>query len=195
MKTSDGELMEPRPRARFRIGQVMFWIAAVACILALPRLIRSPRDDLFPILLAALAAVPLFFRLVDYALIGVFGTTCPICGRLTLHRIARHRHYYRCSSCRARLYRLGRGPWLDASDHQEAVKFKKATEAGNWTAFKPSETLDGSTSGRLLGTKRSTDLTRVARDRPLQFDPARELEKAERKVRRFLKHRDDEEVY
>src|SRR3954451_5972533 len=88
-------------RRSYTIGQWMAAIAAIACVLAVPRA-RSANE------LAAVAvvvfAVPLYlaFNLVLEATVGV---QCPCCGRWRLLRLARSRGYYRCAVCRARVKR------------------------------------------------------------------------------------------
>ena len=90
-----------------------------------------------------------FFLL--HFLVGEFvGYPCPACSRWALRRLARHRHYYRCSACGARLKRYGLGPWLDATGPQDAARYRKPTDAGTWKGYEPPGRLDDSTSGHLL---------------------------------------------
>jgi hypothetical protein len=89
-------------------GGLMMVIAVVAGILAAPRPGRSP--DGAVALIAALAILVVLSSVNKLAAL----TLCPACSRPSLRRLARSRHYYRCSACRARFKRFGFGPWLEA---------------------------------------------------------------------------------
>jgi hypothetical protein len=175
---------------RYTIGQLMLMIAAAGGVLAISRRIQSPTHPIALGILGLLGTVALL-----YAAIGaIIGGVCPTCSRRTLRRLARHRHYYRCSACRARFKRFGSGPWLDASGPEDAARYRKPTDAGIWKGFSvpTAKDLKGSNSGVLLGSKRSRDPLDVVKQYPPRRDPGRRLEQAERKVRAFLKRRHEE---
>src|SRR4051794_36381634 len=113
---------------QFSISRVMVAIAAIALVLAMPRLVASPDDPVVRCLLALLIG----FILLHF-LVGEFaGYPCPACSRWTLRRLARHRRYFRCSSCGARVKGFGLGPWLDASGPEDAARYRNSTDAGTW---------------------------------------------------------------
>jgi hypothetical protein len=171
----------------------MLGIAIFASLLAIPQLVNSP-DRLVGFFLVGVSGVlttlVVLNRLVDL----VLGKSCPACSRGTLRRLARHRHYYRCSACRARFKRFGHGPWLDASGPDDAARYRKPTEAGIWKGFAVPEKLDGSTSGLLLQNKRSRDLPGEVKRRPRQPSAGRRLEQAARKARKYLMRLHDMEA-
>ena len=125
--------------------------------------------------------------LVSLMIEMVVSKACPACSRGVLRRLARHRHYYRCSACCARFKRFGFGPWLDASGPDDAARYRKPTDAGIWKAFTVPEMLDGSTSGLLLRSKRSRDLPSESNCRSHQSGAGRRLEAARAKVCKFLR--------
>jgi hypothetical protein len=99
----------------------------------------------------------------------------------------RHRRYYRCTACRARVKRYWFGPWLDASGPEDAARYRKPTDAGTWTEFAVSEHLDNSTSGQLLKNKRSGPQPDDKARRPIYTPkPNPRLEEARAKVRGFF---------
>jgi hypothetical protein len=163
----------------------MALIAGIACLLAVPRLIRSPDGPVFAYLLAFLAALVPLNALAEM----VFGVPCPACSRWTLRRLARHPRYYRCSVCRARFKRSGFGPWLDASGPDDAGRYRQASEARPWEGFAVPEDLDGTTSGLLLQNKRSRERPAEDPRPPRSPGPGGRFEEARRKVRRFLGRR------
>jgi hypothetical protein len=173
---------QPRT-SRYTIREIMIVIALFACLLGLPRLIAS----LDPLGLYLVAA-PMALLLLNFLVEMVAGFPCPSCSRWALRRLARHRHYFRCSACRGRFKRVGFGPWLDASGPEDAAKFRKPTEAGTWKGFEVPEELDGTTSGHLLRNKRSGEFLEREMRRPHQPGSGRRLEEAEDKVRAFLAH-------
>jgi hypothetical protein len=177
--------MKPTDRPRYSIGQIMVVTAVVAGVLALPRLINSP-DRLLSFCFLGLLATAI---LLNAAIEVVLGKVCPTCSRRALRRLARHRHYYRCSECRARYKRFGFGRWLDASGPEDAARFGKPTDAGIWKGFAVPKDLKGSNSGVLLGSKRSRDLLDEVKQHPPKRDSGRRLGEAERKVREFLRRR------
>ena len=169
-------------RRQFSISRVMIAIAGFAVVLAMPRLATSPADLVARCLMALLAG---FFLL--HFLVGEFvGYPCPVCSRWALRRLARHRHYYRCSACGARVKRFGLGPWLDATGPEDAAKYCRTTDAGTWRGYEPPGRLDDSTSGHLLEIKRS----RGGAGQEIWHAPstgsARRIEDAGRKVRSAL---------
>jgi ribosomal protein L37AE/L43A len=176
----------PSPRTRrHTIGQLMTVIAVLAGLLAVPRLVRSP-DRLVGV---AVLGILVTFALSDVLVAMVFGRACPSCSRRELRRLARNRHYYRCSACRARFKRFGYGPWLDASGAEDADRYRGRAEAGTWKGYAAPEELEGSTSGQLLRGKRSRDPLGEVRRSPPRLGAGRRLEEAARKVRKFLKNR------
>lgn len=188
-RDAGGAEMQPIRQPRFTIGRFMIWIAALAAMLAIPRLIRSPDRPILFCSVGVLATVCLLNALIDACL----GGPCPLCGRLSLRRLARHRHYYRCVACRAQLKRFGFGPWLDASGPEDAARYRKPSGAGVWKGFDIPRDLKGSSSGVLLGSKRSRDLLEEVKQHPPRPSAARPLEEAQRKVRDFLLRRRDME--
>lgn len=142
--------MHLHEKRRFTIGRLMGLIAVLACLLAVPRLVMSPDLIVAAGLVAVLAGLLALNRLAEM----VFGLPCPACARWSLHRLARHRGYYRCSACRARLRRIGFGPWRDASGPEDASKFQRSPENGAWRGFQIPENPGETTSGLLLRNKR-----------------------------------------
>jgi hypothetical protein len=116
----------------------------------------------------------------------LFGKLCPACSRRALRRLARHHNYYRCLACRAQLKKFGFGPWLDASGHEDAGRYRNRSEAGVWKEYAVPDKLDGSSCGILLQSKRSGDLVGEVHPAPRGPDERRRLEEAQRKVRRFF---------
>jgi hypothetical protein len=169
---------------RFTIGQVMVGIAILASLLAVPRLVLSPDRIVMVCLVGLLTALVVLNILVE----TVFGRPCPSCSRWTLHRLARHRCYYRCSTCRGRFKRFGFGPWMDASGPEDAARFRKPTEAGTWKGFTAPKDLAGTTSGELLEKKRKLDLPETVKHQRIETGQRRRLEDAARKVRKALSH-------
>jgi hypothetical protein len=171
------------PRSpRFTIRQFMIVIAVAACLLALPRSMTSQEP-----FLACLAAVPTILLLLHALIEQTFGAPCPVCSRWALRRLARHRRYYRCTACRARVKRYWFGPWLDASGPEDAARYRKPTDAGTWTEFAVSEHLDDSTGGQLLKNKRSGHPPDEKARRPVyKPEPSPRLEEARAKVRDFF---------
>jgi hypothetical protein len=177
--------MEPSRTRQFTIRQFMVVVAVAACLLAFPRLVAA----LEPLAAASLAMLLAALVLLHVLVGQVFGWPCPVCSRWALRRLARHRWYYRCSACRARLKRIRFGPWLDAYSPEDAWRYKKPTDAGTWKGFEVPGNLAGSTSGRLLEQKRSTPvLDEKKRRPPYPPEPNPRLEEAKLKVRKFLKH-------
>lgn len=174
-------------RPRFTIGKIMLWTAGFAALMALPRLLLARER---PIVVDLVGALGVLF-LVSEAIDAVIGRECPACSRRTLRRLARHRGYYRCLSCRAQLKRFGFGPWLDASGPEDARRYGKSSEAGVWKTFEAPNDLEGSPSGALLGKKRSRDLLDEIKQYPHPPDSGRRLGQAEKKVRDFLGRRRD----
>jgi hypothetical protein len=179
--------MQATRRPRYTIGQIMLAIAALAGVLAIPRIVRSPDRTVLLCSLGLLAALVL----LNAAIETIFGKLCPACSRRALRRLARHRHYYRCSVCRARFKRFGFGPWLDASGPEDAARYRKPSEAGTWKGFAVPKDLKGTNSGVLLGSKRTRDLIDEVRQHPPRPNAGRRLEQAEKKVREFLRRRQD----
>src|SRR4051794_36752303 len=169
-------------RRQFSISRAMTAIAGFAVVLAMPRLATSPADLVARCLMALLAGSFLL-----HLLVGEFvGYPCPVCSRWALRRLARHRHYYRCSDCGARLKRYGLGPWLDATGQQDAAKYRKPTDAGTWKGYEPPGQLDDSTSGHLLEIKRSQGRAGQEIWHAPSTGSARRIEDAGRKVRSAL---------
>jgi ribosomal protein L37AE/L43A len=181
--------MQPTCWVRYTIGQLMLVIAAAAGGLAVPRLSQSPARPVVVSFLWVLATLIVLNAMFE----AVFAKVCPACSRRTLRRLARHRHYYRCSVCRARYKRFGFGPWLDASGPEDAARYRKPSEAGIWKGFTVPKDPKGSNSGVLLASKRGRDLLDVIKQHPRKPDSGRRLEQAERKVREFLRRRHDPE--
>jgi len=170
--------------SRFTIGQVMLLIAVFAGLLAVPRLAVSPERIVMVCVVGLLTVLVLLNTLVEM----VFGKQCPSCSRWTLRRLARHPRYYHCSACWGRFKRFGLGPWLDASGSEDAARYRKRSELGNWKGFAAPRDLGATTSGRLLQSKRARDLEGEVRQPP--HPPARQqrLDEAERKARAALDH-------
>lgn len=179
--------MKPDGKPRYTIGQIMLGIAVFAGILALPRLVRSPDGPILFAFLGLLTTLVLISALFDV----VFGKICPACGRRALRRLARHRHYYGCMACRARLKRFGVGPWLDASGPEDEARYHKTGGAGTWKEFAVPRDLKGSGSGVLLASKRARDPIEELHRYAPRPDSGRRLEQAERKVRAFLRRRNE----
>jgi hypothetical protein len=159
-------------------------IAVIAAAMVMPRLVSSPEDAVARCLMALI----LGFLLLHTSVGAIFGYPCPACSRWALRRLARHRHYYRCSACRARLKRYGFGPWQDASGPKDAAMYCGGANAGTWMGFEwPAEPGD-STSGHLLADRRS----RGGPGEGLWHAPApgsaRRSEEARRKVRAALEN-------
>lgn len=181
--------MKPTGKPRYTIGQLMIWIAVMAGLMALPRLLLSPDRPVVFYFFGALGAVLLLNSLIEI----VVGIPCPACSRRALRRLARHRHYFRCMACRAQFKQFGFGPWLDASGPEDAARYHKRTEAGTWKDFDVPRDLKGSNSGALLGSKRSRDLLEEVKQHPPRPAPGRRFEETERKVREFLRRRQESE--
>jgi len=169
-------------RRQFSISRVMIMIAGFAVVLAMPRLATSPADLVARCLVALLAGLSLLHVLVR----EFFGYPCPACSRWALRRLARHRHYYRCSACGVRLKRFGLSTWLDASGPEDATRYRKPTDAGMWKGFEPPQGLDGSTSGHLLENKRSRGGTGEGIWHAASPTSSRRVEDAGQKVRAVL---------
>ena len=170
------------PRVRFTIGRVMVWIAAVACSLALPR--RVAWAGLLSV--AGVAAVIAALALLSILFGAVFGHPCPVCTRWTLRRLARHRHYFRCSECRARLKRFPFAPWLDASGAEDSWRYRAKAESKSLEGLTVPEDLDGSTSGHLLRGKRSRGRLAVETRPSLPTGSGRRTVESQRKVGMFF---------
>jgi hypothetical protein len=181
--------MQPPRTPLNAIGQLMVVIAVFGCSLAIPQLVNSPDRLVLDCLLGVLTT----FILLNLLAGMLLGKPCPACSRWALRRLARHRHYYRCSACRARFKRFGFGPWLDASGPGDAARYRRPAEAGTWKGYAAPGKLDGSTSGHLLRSKRSRDLLAEVRRRPPRAGAGWWLREAEGRVRRFLKNRYDME--
>ena len=179
--------MKPDRKPQFTIGRFMVWTGVIAALLAGPRIILSPDAPVAFYLVGIVASLALLNALIEV----VLGKPCPACSRRALRRLARHRHYYRCMACRAQLKRFGFGPWLDASGPEDAGRYHKPSDYGTWKAFDIPRNLEGSSSGLLLGHKRSRDLIEEVRQSPPKPDSGRRLEEAEKRVRRFLERRHD----
>jgi hypothetical protein len=154
--------MRKAPRFRYTISQWMVLVAAVALGLSVSRFWASPELQVALGLLAVAVVVFLAVVVLNRLVESVFGIQCPVCGRWTLHRLARYRRYYRCSACRARLKRFGPGPWRDASGPDEDVLFRGNVAARAWKGFTGAVEPGETTSGRLLRNKRQ----RVPHDDP-----------------------------
>jgi hypothetical protein len=158
-------------------------VAAIALVMALPQLLMSPELVVVGWFAAALLALVLLNLLVEM----VFGIQCPACSRWTLRRLARHRYYYRCSSCRARFKRLEFGRWLDASGPEDAERYRLKSEARPWQGFAVPEDLDATTSGHLLQGKRSRAQPVDESRPPTPPGPPRRLDEARQKVGTVLR--------
>jgi hypothetical protein len=167
----------------------MVVIAVLAISLAVPRLLNSP-DRLVGVCFVGVLAT---LVLLNASIEVVLGKPCPVCSRRALRRLARHRHYYRCQACWAQLKRFGFGPWLDASGPEDAARYRKPSEAGIWKGFDVPRNLKGSSSGVLLGSKRSRDILDEVKQHPPRPEAGRRLKQAEKKVREFLRRRQDME--
>ncbi len=169
---------------RFTIGQVMVLIAALAGLMAVPRIAMSSERIVLNCLFVLAGVLVVLNIVVGLAL----GKPCPACSRGRLRRLARHRHYYRCSECRGRFKRFGRGPWIDASGPEDEERYRKRSQAGQWKGFMAPRDLDATTSGRLLKNKRTLDLGSEARNHPHPPTHHERLEEAERRARDALNH-------
>lgn len=177
------------PARHFTIGQIMIGIAVVAGVLAIPRMIYSSDR---PVLLFVVAMLSLAL-IINATIEAITGLRCPTCSRWALRRLARHRRYYRCRACGARLRRVGMFRWLDASGPEDERRYQKSGGAGVWKGFDVPRDLKGSSSGVLLGSKRARDPIDEVKQHSPRPAPMR-LESAERKVRAFLsRRREDEE--
>jgi hypothetical protein len=170
--------MQPLRGPRVTIGRIMAVIAALAFLMAIPRLIRSPDLPVAAYLVAVLASLVLLNALAE----AVFGLPCPACARWTLRRIARHRGYYRCSACRLRIKRKGLGPWLDASGPEDEGRYRRMSESRPWAGFEVPEGSEETTSGSLLQGKRSRARPGGEMPLPSRAEPGPRLEEARRKV-------------
>ena len=168
--------------ARFTIGQAMVVIAALAGLLAVPRIAMSTERVVLECFIGLFMVLALLNALVE----AMLGKRCPLCSRFALLRLARHRRYYRCSACRGRFKRSGFGPWLDASGPEDADRYRPRKEAGQWKGFSAPGELGTSTSGRLLRSKRTLDLDQEAKRRSHPPTRHQRLESAERKAREAL---------
>ena len=155
----EGVTMPTPGSGRYTIGQVMIAIAVLASLLAAPQLVMSPDRVVMVCLVGLLTALAALHISVE----TVVGRACPACGRWALRRMLRHRHYYRCTACRGRFKRFGFGPWLDASAPEDAGRYRRPTEAGTWKGFISPNDLSKTTSGALLHSKRSRDLTEIVK--------------------------------
>ncbi len=163
---------------RYTIWHVMVGIAVLALLLAIPRLVTSSS---LPYVAGVVALFPGLAAL-NVVAGSVFGIPCPACSRWTLRRLARHRNYYRCSSCRLRVKRFGFGPWLDASGPEDAGRYRQNTESRPWEGFAVPEDLEGTSSGLLLGNKRSRGGPVVEPRPPLPPGDGRPSEASRRKI-------------
>src|SRR3954447_25424128 len=118
-------------KQHYTIGRLMLWIAGIAFLLAAPRLVMTRT---FPWVVACAGVVPAL-ALLNMLAGSVFGIPCPACARWTLRRLARHRNYYRCSSCRLRVKRFGFGPWLDASGPEDEGRYRQKSESRPWQGY------------------------------------------------------------
>lgn len=143
-------------RPGWRNGQTirgwMIRIAIAAGVLGLPGLIRSAGGGLFISVLAAFVLLAAAFAVPGGLLLR---RLCPVCSRPSLRRLARHRRFFRCSECRARVKLGPEGEWWDASGPEDADKYQSKAESRRWAGFTVPSDLGGTTSGRLLGNKRS----------------------------------------
>lgn len=169
---------------RFTIGQVMVAIAALAGLMAVPRIAMSSERIVLDCLIGLFIVVIVLNKLIETML----GKPCPSCSRWSLHRLARHPHYYRCSECGGRFKRFGMGPWFDASGPEDEARYCKRSQAGQWQGFMAPRDLDATTSGRLLKNKRTLDLEGEARNHPHPPTHHHQLEQAELKARDVLNH-------
>ena len=169
--------------SRFTIGQVMIVIAVFASLLAIPQLGDSER-----IVAECLAGLLTVLFLLNVLVGMVVGKPCPACSRWSLRRLARHPRYFYCSACGGRFKWFGLGPWQDASGLEDAARYRKRTDAGNWRGLSVPKELGTSTSGRLLQEKRTADLQGEVEHQ--SHPPARHqrLVAAERKARDALEH-------
>jgi hypothetical protein len=174
--------MRPPRALRSPIGLLMLVIAGLACALLAPQLASSWYSPVVAWVVGLLISLSMLGLLAD----NLPGKACPACARSALRRLVKHRNYYRCSACGARCKRVGSGPWLDASGPDDAVRYRKWTDAGIWKGFAVPEKLDGSTSGALLARKRSGDLPESLNRRPSEPRLGRWHQEAKRKVRRFF---------
>jgi hypothetical protein len=184
----------PERKARYTIGQVMVAIAVIACALAVPQVLRAPQGAGTTYLLSLIVLLVAGVAAVHAVVNKMMGFTCPACHSPALRRLARHRHYYRCSVCRARLKHFRFGPWIDASGPEDADKFRRPGGAGTWEGFEVPSDLEGTTTGHLLKDKRSGEWHELL-PRPLHVEgPSRRAWAAEQKVRAFLMrlHGDDD---
>ena len=86
------------------------------------------------------------------------------------------------------------GPLARCSGPDDARRYHKPSEAGVWKDYAVPEKLDGSSSGLLLQSKRSGELVGEIHPPPRGPAERRRLEEAQRKVRKFLVRRHDEEA-
>src|SRR5689334_3331240 len=108
--------MKPTKSSQITLARLMALIAAIAGVLAVPRLHTRIEVEVA----ACLVALLLAFILVTFLIEMFFGLRCPGCSRWTLHRMARSSSHFRCSICRLRVKRSWFGPWLDASGPEDA---------------------------------------------------------------------------
>ncbi len=135
--------MKPSDRPRYRIWQLMLWIAWAASALVITRLANSPYQPYVFGALGFICVAALLNAVIDAA----FAKVCPTCSRRSLWQLARHHGYYRCRECGARFKRFGFSRWLDASGPEDEHRYRKRSEAGNWKGFVAPKDPKGSNSG------------------------------------------------
>src|SRR4051812_28576910 len=109
---------------RYTIGRLMALIAALAFLLASPRLLTPTAVVVAASALGVVGA----FALAVFSVEMILGIQCPRSSRFAVHRLARHNSYCRCSACWSRLKRFGYGPWLDAAAPGDAHKYRRDPE-------------------------------------------------------------------
>jgi hypothetical protein len=154
--------------------------------MAVPQAVRAPQSTGTSVLLGSLVMLVGGMAFIHAIVNQMIGLNCPACHRPALRRLARHRHYYRCSACRARFKRFRYGGWLDASGPEDADKFRKPGGAGSWEGFEVPSDLDATTTGHLLKDKRSGDWQELLPRPPHVEGPSARESAATQKVRAIL---------
>ena len=156
-------------KSQVTIGQAMIFIAVFAATLALPHFQSATERKVAVCVIALLPLMLLTDRCVDLLL----GRLCPGCRRWSVRRLARHRSFYQCASCGARLKRSFLGPWCDASGPEHDAIFRGKPRRRTWIGFTRSQDPgDTTTTGSLLRSQRKRLSAVVAPSGSLESPPS-----------------------
>ena len=168
----------------------MLVIAVFAASLALPRLMNSPDRLVVSCLIGVLAALVLINKVIEV----ICGKPCPACSRRALRRLARHRHYYRCLECsRSAQARSGLAPGSmhpAPTTHADITSRPRPGSGRNTPCPRSSMVQAAASCSRARGPG---ELVGEIHPPPRSAGDRRRLEEAEKKVRKFLGYRHDEE--